>query len=236
MPAACLPAQNKKEALMKHFFISALFLSCAGAYAAEGQVMGEDEIKAHKGSLSLALTHAFEDATLQDLNGPKEVVASAKENLRGCFHPDESFILLKKLWSEDCFKVIGEAWSSGIAPYGLMKRAIVEDGELKEDKKLLPLLDSVYGKEAVALANEQSAFIKDSLIPQIKACDNDPSGAGAQAFSCMQLIETARVEGFDYFQLQGAVYHALSELEAEYKASAGKAAESEPAKRQTSKP
>ncbi len=228
---------------MKHFFILALFLSCAGAFAAAGEsahIMDKNEIKAYSEGLSKALATAFADDS-QDIIYSKLALANAKGSLRGCYHADESFIGLKKLWSEDCFKVIGEVWRNGHAPYSLMKQAIAEDQELKEDKKLLPLLDSIYGEEAVALAERQSQFIKESFVPQIKACDNNPGNAAAEPFSCQTLMETAKTEGFNYFQLAGAIESAVSELETEYKVSAGEtepapAAEPPPEKRQTSKP
>ena len=104
----------------------------------------------------------------KDIIYSKLALANAKGSLRGCYHADESFIGLKKLWSEDCFKVIGEVWRNGHAPYSLMKQAIAEDQELKEDKKLLPLLDSIYGERGCGAGGKAKPVYKRELCPSNK--------------------------------------------------------------------
>ena len=177
-----------------------------------GQIMSFEEIEVYKQSLIASLNSVFED-DLPAVKDQKEHLRQLTESLDGCYYDGESFIRVKKLWSESCSETI-ELSVARSMPYGLMKKVAVEDSRLKDDPSLLPLLKEIYSEESVAAADEQSRFVNEDFIPQLQSCYYELEDPGEEAFSCRALFEAAKTEGFAYFQMEEAVSASVSKLKA----------------------
>ena len=226
---------------MKHFLALAALLA-AGAYT--GHALSENDegakpidagdIQARDDNLRASLTHAFAGDLTEGIADAKIAMKSMQEDIDGCFYEDESFTALKSLWSESCSDVIEAAQSEGM-PYSLAMDTIIQAGDPETRSKSMELLTGIYGAEAAEKDREQNQFIENDLVPQLKSCDYETEVEG---LSCAALIEAAKEESFNYFQMQGAIESATSGLTAESKSAVESQAspKSQSAKRQTSKP